>query len=284
MDTPLPDEVAHAVGAYLRAADRVLPGGIVAAAVGGSIALDAHRPGASDVDLVALLDDDLRGRRDLLPRLRALHVSQLPRLLGRAVRGHGFSACCNTAFVWESDVSLPVSRIEPVASHTGELFDARGAFDVNPVTWHELTRGGIPVRGGDLSTWRLDPEPDTLRAWTRQNLHDYWAPLADRLSGRSGQSRRRPIGASRVEWCVLGPARMHATITSGDVVSKEEAGRRTLETFPEHAPIIHLALARLRRTAIPATPPRTHWREQTVDAMQAVITAATEPRPRFRRG
>ncbi|MCP2253093.1 hypothetical protein LY13_001841 [Prauserella aidingensis] len=77
---------------------------------------------------------------------------------------------------------------------------------------------------------------------------------------------------------------MHATITSGDVVSKEEAGRRALETFPEHAPIIHLALARLRRTAVPAAPPRAHWREQTLDAMHAVITAATEPRPRFRRG
>lgn len=269
VDTPLPDEVAHAVGTYLRAADRVLPGGIVAAAVGGSIALGAHRPGASDVDLVALLDDDLRGRRDLLRRLRALHVSQLPRLLGRAARGHGFSACCNTAFVWESDVSLPVSRIEPVASHTGELFDARGAFDVNPVTWHELDRGGIPVRGGDVATWNLDPEPSALRDWTRQNLRDYWVPLGTRVATGKG-----PLSASRVEWCLLGPARMHATITSGEVISKDDAGRHALETFPEHAPILRVALARLRRTALPPNPPRTQWRHRTAAAMQAIIAAA----------
>lgn len=196
-------------------------------------------------------------------------MSQLPRLLGRVARGRGVTACCNAVFVWESEISRPVTRIEPVAAHNGEIFDARGAFDVNPVIWHQLSRGGFPVRGGNIAGWNLDPEAARLQDWTRQNLHDYWEPLARHLAGGD-----RPLRARHVEWRLLGPARMHATLATGEVISKDEAGRRALESFPEHAPILRIALARLRRTAIPSAPPRAEWRSRTIAAMRSIMAKA----------
>ena len=116
----------------------------------GSVALGAYRPNRSDIDIVAVIGDDWRDRRDLIVRLRLLHLSQLPRLALRAARGRGFSACCNVSFIWKSDLTRPVTGIRPIASHTGEIFEANRAFDVNPVVWKELVDGGIVVRGRAL--------------------------------------------------------------------------------------------------------------------------------------
>ena len=266
MDPTLPKDAAYAIGAYLRAADRLLPGAITACAVGGSIALDAYRPGRSDIDLVAVVGDEWRARRGLMARLRLLHLSQLPRLLARATRGQGFSACCNTVFIWESEVTRPVTAIRPIASHVGEIFDPHSAFDVNPVIWKELVDGGVSILGDDISDWGLDPEPDELHDWVARNLDEYWAPLAENV-----KSGKRRLTASGVAWCLLGPARMHHTLVAGEIISKEAAGRHALRAFPDHSPIIELALAQLRHDAIPRQPAREDWRRLTAEAMQAII-------------
>lgn len=280
MHSQLPGDVASAVRSYLGAADRLLPGTIIAGAVAGSIALDAYRPGRSDIDIVAVISEEWRSRPDLMRGLRLLHLSQLPRLALRAARGLGVSACCNTVFIWESEVSMPVTRIRPIASHTGEIFDSSGAFDVNPVVWKELTDGGITIRGRGLGGrglggWGLDPEPDQLLPWVRENLQDYWAPLAEQL--RTGS---RKLTAGTVEWCLLGPARMHHTLATGEIIGKEAAGLYALTTFPDHAPITEVALAKVRHARLPSAPaaadipPRSEWRRRTASAMADIIEDA----------
>ncbi|MBO0694234.1 MAG: nucleotidyltransferase domain-containing protein, partial [Acidimicrobiaceae bacterium] len=52
----LPALVEAAVGRYLRLADLWLPGRVTGWYLVGSLALDAFRPGRSDVDFVAVLD------------------------------------------------------------------------------------------------------------------------------------------------------------------------------------------------------------------------------------
>lgn len=188
MSAPLPPDAATAIRSYLRAADRVLPGGIIACAVTGSIALGAYRPGRSDIDLVAVIADEWLDRPDLIRRLRLLHLSQVPRL--GATRGRGVSACCNTVFIAESEVSRPVTQISPIASHTGEIFDSHGAFDVNPVIWKELVDGGITVRGRPIAAWDLDAQPEALQPWIRTNLREYWTPLAAQLHDRPQRTPR----------------------------------------------------------------------------------------------
>ncbi|MCF2572421.1 aminoglycoside adenylyltransferase domain-containing protein [Brevibacterium sp. UCMA 11754] len=266
MDSTLPEEAAHSVESYLRVADRLLPGAVTACAVGGSIALDAYRPGRSDIDVIAVLSDEWKDHRSLMVRLRFLHLSQVPRLTVRAARCMGFSACCNTVFVWQSEITRAVTEIHPVASHVGEVFDSQGAFDVNPVIWKELVDGGISVRGGPVSDWSLDSELGELRNWVARNVREYWVPLAE--SARRG---RRTLSAGTVEWCLLGPARMHHTLLTGEIISKERAGRHALEAFPDHSAIIEVALARLRSEPLPTTPPRDQWRALTASAMRSII-------------
>lgn len=263
---PTPREVAHATDSYLRAADRLMPGGITACAATGSLALGAYRDGISDIDLVAVVDDAWRGRRGLIPRLRLLHLSQFPRLAARLVRGLGVSATCNTSFIWASDVRRPVSQIRPVASHVGEQFDAERSFDVNPVMWSELASGGIALRGPEVAEWGLVPEPDAVAEWTRKNLRGYWVPLAEGLD-----TRRRPLSPGNVAWLVCGPARMHATLTTGEIISKDEAGSRAREIFPQHAPIIDVALAARRGEKPPQSPARTQWGVRTFAVMREIF-------------
>ncbi|SMX87748.1 hypothetical protein BI49514_02071 [Brevibacterium iodinum ATCC 49514] len=284
MSAPLPPDAATAIRSYLGTADRVLPGGIIACAVTGSIALGAYRPGRSDIDLVAVIADEWLDRPDLIRRLRLLHLSQVPRLTVGATRGRGVSACCNTVFIAESEVSRPVTEIRPIASHTGEIFDAHGAFDVNPVIWKELVDGGITVRGRPIAAWGLDAQPEALRPWVRTNLREYWTPLAAQLRDRPQRTPRAlvhrlltsPVGlsAGTVAWCVLGPARMHRTLATGEIIGKEEAARHTLDAFPQHAPITEVALAKVRGARIPSAPSRAQWRALTASEMEDMITAS----------
>ncbi|WP_235939610.1 nucleotidyltransferase domain-containing protein [Occultella kanbiaonis] len=266
----LPAEVRRAVDAYLGWADRLLPGRVVGAYVFGSTALGAYRPGRSDIDLLVVLDDEPVTGHDLR-RLRALHASQLPRVLVGLARTRHLFATCNTAFVRRADLGRPVTRIEPVASHVGHQFVAGWAFDVNPVMWQVLGSRGIALRGPAPADLGLDPEPGRLRDWNLANLRGYWAGHADRVEAGTG-----PLRAAAVEWCVLGPPRLHATITTGAVLSKREAGTYAIRAFgPDVEPIVTVALATLAGEPLPTAPQREEWRVRTADFMRRVIEDAS---------
>ena len=145
------------------------------------------------------------------------------------------------------------------------MFHPGTAFDVNPVVWRELLDGGVPIRGPAPAGWGLDPEPDRLAAWNLANLRGYWTTVERRQA-----RRRRPFPARSLEWCVLGPPRLHATIADGRVLSKEAAGRYALARFPQHRPIIEAALARLHGLPLPQDPPRSRWRRLVVAFMRTV--------------
>ncbi|TDE90863.1 nucleotidyltransferase domain-containing protein [Occultella glacieicola] len=265
----LPAEVRRAVGSYLGRADRLLPGRVVGAYVFGSTALGAYRPGRSDIDLLVVLDDAAVTAADRR-RLRALHLAQTPRMLAGLARTRRLFAMCNAVFVHRADLSLPVTRIVPVASHVGHEFTAGAGFDVNPVMWQVLATRGMTVRGPKPAELDLDPEPDHLREWNLANLRDYWAAQAERLAVGG-----RPIRAAAVEWNVLGPLRLHATIATGAVLSKQEAGAYGIRAFGRDVePIVAVALASLTGHAPPAAPPREHWRVSTADLMNRVIEDA----------
>lgn len=264
-------EVVDAVAAYLRAADRLLPGRVVACAIAGSVALGAYRPGRSDVDLLVVLGGGSVRRADMRA-LRRLHRSQLPRLAARVVRRQGLASTCDASFVHVSELTRPVTAIRPIASHTGERFAVGEAFDVNPVMWRELVGGGVVVRGAPIATWGLDPEPDRLIAWNRANLDGYWRSVRDRAARRAA-----PMTASAVAWCALGPARLDATIVTSRILSKDQAGVVALARFEEAAGIVDVALAHLRGDPIPEQPPRAEWRRRTVALMSAILDASAEP-------
>lgn len=252
MLAPLPRPVEVAVRRYLGLADRLLPVRVVGAYVVGSVALGAYRRRRSDIDLVVVVDRRLAGTE-----LRRLRVVQLasgaattpPALL----RGDlALPGTVNATYVVEDDLTEPVSSIVPVAHHVGHTLEGGRGFDVNPVQWKTLADHGVAVRGPAPAELGLDPEAHTLAAWNRANLHSYWQPLAERLAaGRVPLSYRyRPRWLT--SWCVLGTPRLHATITTGGVLSKEAAGAYARATFaPQWEPIIDEALAYWREEPSP---------------------------------
>ena len=226
-----PDAVVRPVQRYLRLADRLLPGLITGFYVTGSVALGAYRPGRSDIDFVAVL----RGETDRgqLNGLRLLHAISTASTGWAAVGGGRsvFSGTCNGVFIRSDDLSRPVSSIVPVASHCGVGFSAGRDSRVNPVDWKVLAEHGVAVRGPLPGSLGLLPEPELLQPWNRDNLETYWRPLAERLLTARHTSGMRFRPRWFTAWGVLGPPRLHHTIATGDVISKEAAGEYALDVF-----------------------------------------------------
>ncbi|MFI6906790.1 nucleotidyltransferase domain-containing protein [Nonomuraea sp. NPDC050394] len=211
---------------YLSIADRLLPGRITGFYVVGSTALGAFRRGRSDIDFVAVTEGTIG-----LPRLRALQwTANTPGGLRQLARGNwAIPGTVNGVFVPREELTRPVTQIRPVASHSGSDFSAGAAFDVNPVTWKVLREHGIAVRGAEPAELGLDPEPARLMEWNLANLRGYWKGLAERTARRAKPSLvGRKTGMA---WTALGPPRLHHTIVTGGVISKEAAGEYALDVF-----------------------------------------------------
>lgn len=235
------------VDRYQSLVDRLLPGRIVGLYVVGSLALGAYRPGRSDIDLVAVVDGEMNAAG--LRRLRVLHaVNGGASGLLSASRGWSPTVnTCNVVFVRADDLVKPVSRITPIASHTGRKFVVGRGFDVNPVMWKELAEHGIAVRGPAPDSLGLAPEPELLKPWCLNNLSSYWRGWADAVLlalDNSGSFQPRSAIASGT----LGAPRLHCTIATGDIISKEEAGDYALDIFDVRwHPLIRQGLAFRRR-------------------------------------
>src|SRR5699024_12814387 len=111
------------------------------------------------------------------------------------------------------------------------------------------------------------------------SLRRYWPAMTEQLSTRPRSvvqvlPARRGLSPGAVEWCVLGPERMHHTLLTGKISGKERAGVHMLEAFPQHAPIAEVALAEVRGARIPSSPSRQERSALTAAAMDDVLTDA----------
>jgi hypothetical protein len=137
-----------------------------------------------------------------------------------------------------------VSEITSVASHTGHAFSiGKAGSDVSPVAWKVLAERGVAVRGADPAALSLDPQPALLRSWNVGNLHSYWAPWA-----MTAPKSPLPWFGLRPRWSTawgaLGAPRLHHTIATGEVISKEAAGEYALDVFGARwHPLVAEALA-----------------------------------------
>jgi hypothetical protein len=101
-------------------------------------------------------------------------------------------------------------------------------YDMNPVSWHELARHGVTVRGPALSEQDVWTDNAALRAYSHANLSSYWAGVADSLAKHDPTETSDPWLAA---WCVLGVSRLHHLLATGRLTSKSGAGRYALTAF-----------------------------------------------------
>jgi hypothetical protein len=224
----LPTEAAAVMAAYLHLLDERIPWRITGLYLVGSLALDDYQSGQSDVDLVAVSDTSLTPAE-------LVEVGQLHRELRRAEPRPGLDGVYVT---WSELQAEPAGLSAPYC--LDGRFAPGGGFAANPVTWCVLHRYPLALRGpAKPVVWHRD---EALRQWCRENLDSYWA-------GWVQGARRRPLrqlyslSRQAVVWGVLGVTRLHATIRTGDILSKSAAGTYALQVFPARwSPIIYEAL------------------------------------------
>jgi hypothetical protein len=239
----LPALVERSTRGYLADVDRLLPGVVAGYYVVGSVALGAYRERRSDIDFVAVVEGDLDDRQ--LRRLRVQHVLSGLRTSSLALRQRRplLSGTCNGVFIRQADLAAPVGEIRPLAAHVGRTFTTTPVgSDVSPVAWKVFAERGIAVRGPEPSELGLDPQPERLRPWNLENLESYWRPWATAVAQSGARFRLRPRWATA--WGTLGAPRLHCTLATGEVVSKEAAGEYALDVFDSRFhPLIAYALA-----------------------------------------
>jgi hypothetical protein len=240
----LPALAQEAVDDLLERLDRAIPGRIDGFYVVGSTCLGAFRPGRSDLDFVAIVNGNL-GRADLA-RVGAVHLGRWTAALMRDTAARWrWPLVCNGVYLRNGDLSRSPLEVTPLAGHVAGRLRVAGiaGFDVNPVTWYTLAHHGIAVRGPHPSQLAIRVNHPELRNWTLGNLNGYWRRWSQRAK-RGGPPGGRALPRRFAVGGVLGAPRLHYTLATGAVASKEAAGRYALTVFERRwHPLIEDALA-----------------------------------------
>jgi hypothetical protein len=230
------DRARATVEAYLEAVDAEAPGLVEGLYLIGSTALAEFRPHTSDIDFLATTSVHAdRGAVAALERAHARVRRQRPRPFfdGRYV-------------TWNELASDP-SHASPGPYCYKGRFHAKGDAGCNPVTWHTVAAHGVRCRGpepADLAVWT---DSAALASWTLNNFDSYWEPLLRRSARFSDPSGIIAVTSYGAVWIVLGLCRLHYTLATGKIASKDQAGCYGLSAFPEEwHRVLHEAL-RIRR-------------------------------------
>jgi hypothetical protein len=127
-----------------------------------------------------------------------------------------------------------------------------------------------------VRTWA---DPGQLAAWTLDNLDGYWRRLLGRASRVGDRWSVGALTSYGAVWIVLGVSRLHYTLTTGEITSKEDAGRYALAASPTRwHPLIrdclHIRRADGAGSGIPGI--------LTAAAIECLRAGTAAPRPLYR--
>jgi hypothetical protein len=231
----LPAGVTAVTGRFLELIDASAPGLVTGLYLRGSLAFGEYFPGQSDVDFTAVLAG--RPGADQLDALASAHAAVYdvypePHFDGfHLVRG---------------DLANPPDECPDVPCMVDGSFRPAGRFDVNPVSWHELARRAVVIRGPAVTNADMWTDDDALQAYSHGNLTSYWTGVGEQLRAHAAAA----VTPWLVAWCVLGVSRLHHLLATGALTSKSGAGRYALTAFgPRWQPIVREALRARERPA-----------------------------------
>lgn len=221
----LPAPVAAVCATFLD----VVPSGLVTGLyLRGGVGFGEWVPGQSDVDFIATL-----ARRPTpgdLADLRAAH---------RAVAAAYPHVPFDGPHLLASDLSADPASCPDVPCILHGHFEDESAVHDGIVAWHELARHGVTVLGPAHDSLGIWTDQERLLEFTRENLDTYWRRNAEALAAM-------PMEGSSEEaccWCVLGVARLHHLLVTGEMTTKSAAGRWGLTHYPERFhPVLREAL------------------------------------------
>jgi hypothetical protein len=184
----------------------------------GGVAFGEWVPGRSDVDFVATLSG----------RPTDAHVEVL-RAAHEAVRDAHPEVAFDGCHVLVDDLRADPRTRPDVPAVLHHLFEEETPVHDGVVAWHELARHGVTVAGPDLRDLGVWTDREALVDFTRGNLDTYWRGNAEALAAMPSEGRTERA----CEWCVLGVARLHHLLVTGEMTTKNGAGRWGLTHYPE---------------------------------------------------
>lgn len=257
-----PHDVRIVCESYLALVDEAAPGLVEGLYLHGSLGFGEWYAGRSDVDFVAVTS-----RRPDAATVRSLE--EVHERLGETFPRPPYDGFYAT---W-ADLARPTDQCPDVPCILGGQWRDEGRFDVSPVTWHELARHGVTVRGPHLAEVEIWTDQQTLRSFTHGNLESYWADQAASLRQFPDEAARPDIAA----WCVLGVPRLHHLLATDRLTSKDGAGRHTVDAFGERwRPLVAEALAYRATGERAGALPDAQLSEDVIELTALVVKAGLE--------
>ncbi|MFE3176630.1 hypothetical protein ACFXPA_12575 [Amycolatopsis sp. NPDC059090] len=229
MPDEIPEEVRRSTTLFLSTVDRVAPGLVTGFYLVGSVCFgDFHARGtgrgrlstASDIDFVAVTDRRAEpGEVEALARAHAMTVAEFPK-----------PHFDGSVLTW-ADLAAGPDACPDVPCAQESRFTEAGRDGVNPVTFCELARYGIALRGPEASNVDVWADQDALRAFTVDNLSRYWRPWWEKNRRTSALSLAIGMSSWFPVWAVLGVSRLHHLLATGELTSKCGAGRYAAREF-----------------------------------------------------
>ncbi|MDG4782451.1 DUF4111 domain-containing protein [Micromonospora sp. WMMD961] len=142
------------------------------------------------------------------------------------------------------------------------------------VAWHELARHGVTVTGPQLSTLDIWTDRQILQAYTVDNLDTYWRTVTDQLAASSVDEPEAELDYACC-WCVLGVARLHHLIVTGEMTTKSGAGRWGLSYYDQRWHRVLREALRLREGGQPEYDDQVSRLQDTTDFTAYVVAVGT---------
>ena len=211
--TALPDPVRAVCSTFLELAPVGLVTGLY---LRGGTGFGEWIPGQSDVDFVATLSH----------RPDAADVSALEAAHVEVAAAHP-DLHFDGPHVLVPDLAADPVECPEVPWILARRFTEQAPGDVM-VAWHELAWHGVTVSGPPIGSLGIWTSQERLLEFTRTNLDTYWRDNAEALSAMPGEGTHEWACC----WCVLGVARLHHLLVTGEMTTKSAAGRWGLGFYP----------------------------------------------------
>jgi len=215
----------------------------------GSLALGDYQPGRSDLDLIAVLTDEVSAAQHAL----------LQRVHDALARDEALADKLHCSYVARAHLA-ETDRSHVTWAH-GELMSR----PVTPVTRRELLLGGLRLHGpGPVGL--VPPVTDAeLTDFVRSDLRDFWLPATGRA--------RLWLRDIWVDLGLLTLARASVTLQEGRLITKREA-LEVLAGMDAPADVVHDIYR--RRYETPGTAASRTWRIQRARLARAFVRAGIE--------
>jgi hypothetical protein len=236
-DSSLPFALRTRLASFVAELVQRVPGVLESIIVTGSALVGDWWEGVSDIDLILIIRRALTSAE--VDSLTQLHLSTI------------VDGPIDGIYLTAHQLAAGPDSVQDAPQVVGGKLEnhARGA-QLTWITWREAERRveGVIGSAGSLSwtqSLRMLPDAEAgARAFSQQNLQDYWKRFgAQARTQLSAHSDEDPVDAKTIRWIALGPARLIATIETGEIVSKTKAAALAAQRWPAHSELLARAVS-----------------------------------------